>query len=194
MKNIEKLWTKLWDMTNDENMGMSLSHAHVIKFCLISRLHPWKRTQNLNMDLYYKEGSAFANHGFQPIFLPIAVIRFRANVWNVCHQKGNCLMIIIIAAIIITELLVLSFLLSSLLAFFPWLLRYIRILTWLNFSSWNVCTSWGWNSNLGSRVASFKLQRLRWSSSEVATWFMAISPAATAVWMMPTWHVWWKLG
>lgn len=27
----------LWDMTNDENMGMSLSHAHVIEFCLIPR-------------------------------------------------------------------------------------------------------------------------------------------------------------
>lgn len=57
----------LWDMTNDENMGMSLSHAHVMEFCLISRLHPWQLTQNLNMDLYYQEGSAFGNHGFQPI-------------------------------------------------------------------------------------------------------------------------------
>lgn len=116
-----------------------------------------------------------------------------------CHQKcahkGNYLIIIIIATI--NFLNNVSFLLSSILAFFPWSLKkHVRIQTLLSFSSGNVCTSF-MRLKTPTWVAAGALhpwKRLRWSSSEVATWFMAISPAATAVWMMPTWHGWWKLG
>lgn len=114
----------LWDMTNDENMGMSLSHAHVIEFCLISRLHPCKLAQNLNMDLYYQESSAFGNHGFQPINGAHCSDPFSPQMCVIKSVLTKAIIWLILSSLLLLFFLNnVSFLLSSILVFFPWSLK-----------------------------------------------------------------------